>query len=408
MGSQATQRSQLRMPALPRRGLSELLRGWTSDGQIYEALGAAGSVDTSFEWSARDIERRASRVLLERMTPDLQRLPLLASEWLPHVPIAATLSREVASRPLRPTDWASTARRFGWPPSAWVGNPRSRTHDETTVQVLVWVARRLDAMLHGVQPTSKLLAEQIEPYITPMAAVVDLEFDDVEPVRPDRLDIRSLAGSGAPWSTLAVVSDALVRAETDLEFLAYEIIEPIPDLQWRLFHLSVLGEVLQALRGLNGRVRWKAPLSASQSVGPQFEVAIGQDVWDLWFEASGAAKRYGVESPYWSATSAVNVARKTIGADVMLCRAGSRALMFECKWSIDGTYVGRDGYHQSSSYLIEARSGFATDGWSYVIGPSEVVPDRSETALAWPGGAAMIGVGNIDHVSQLVREVVIL
>lgn len=80
--------------------------------------------------------------------------------------------------------------------------------------------------------------------------------------------------------------------------------------------------------------------------------------------------------------------------------------MFECKWSVDGTYVGRDGYHQASSYLVEARAGIATDAWSYVIGPAEVVSARSETELAWPGGAAVLGAVNIDHVAQLVQEIV--
>ncbi|SLH42488.1 Uncharacterised protein [Mycobacteroides abscessus subsp. massiliense] len=406
MGDLAAQRAQLSMPVLPRRGLDELLRGWTSDGQVYEALSAVSSAETFVEWSTRDIERRAARVLLERMAEDIQRLPVDPSGWLPYIPVTTTSSREVAARPLRPTDWSATARRFGWPPSAFVGHPRTRVRDETTLRVLVWAARRLDAMLRDVSPVAKLLAGQVEPHIAAMTEIVNRELGDVDAERPDRLDIRSLAGSGTPWSTLAAVTDALVRAETDLEFLAYEIIEPIPDLEWRLFHLSVLGEVLGALRALGGRVRWTAPLSASQSTGPQFQVTIGQDVWDLWFEASGAAKRYGVESPYRAATSAVNVTQRTIGADVMLCRPGSKALMFECKWSVDGTYVGRDGYHQASSYLVEARAGIVTDAWSYVIGPAEVVPARSETELAWPGGVAVLGAANIDHVAELVQAVV--
>ncbi|WP_212554471.1 hypothetical protein [Tsukamurella paurometabola] len=373
---------------------------------MYEALGAVSSADTFVEWSARDIERRAARVLLERMGEDIQRLPVDPAGWLPYIPVTTTSSREVSARPLRPADWPTTTRRFGWPPSAFVGHPRSRVRDETTLRVLVWTSRRLDAMLRDVSPVAKLLAGQVDPHIAAMTEVVNRELGDVDAERPDRLDIRSLAGSGTPWSTLATVTDALVRAETDLEFLAYEIIEPIPDLEWRLFHLSVLGEVLGAVRALGGRVRWTAPLSASQSTGPQFQVTIGQDVWDLWFEASSAAKRYGVESPYRAATAAVNVTQRAIGADVMLCCPGSKGLMFECKWSVDGTYVSRDGYHQASSYLVEARAGIVTDAWSYVIGPAEVVPDLSETELAWPGGVAVLGAANIEHIAQLVQAVV--
>ena len=123
-----------------------------------------------------------------------------------------------------------------------------------------------------------------------------------------------------------------MRAETDLEFLAFELIEPDPDLEWRLFHLSVLGQVL-ATRQLGGRVRWSAPLSAAESSGPQFNITIGQDRWDLWFEASVAPRYYRATSPYKMTTAGVRSAQRSIGADVMLCLPGKRALMLECKWS---------------------------------------------------------------------------
>lgn len=406
MGEFAAQRPQLTSLSLPRRGLDELLRGWTSDGQVYEALSAVSRDGTDIQWSARDIERRASRVLLEKIEPDLQRLPDDVATWLENLPVTTTAVREVSGHPMRPTNWAATARRYGWPPTAFVGHPRSRVRDETTLRVLAWTARRLNGILRDVLPVAKLLASRVEQHIVAMVEVVNQELAEVETYRPDRLDIRSLASSGTPWSTLAAVADALLRAETDLEFLAYEIIEPLPDLQWRLFHLSVLGEVLSTLRDLGGRVRWTAPLSASEASGPQFKVTVGQDIWDLWFEASAATRRYGVESPYRVATVGVETMQRPIGADVMLCLRGKRSLMFECKWSADGNYVGRDGYHQASSYLVEARSGMANDVWSYVIGPQEVVPRQSEATLNWPGGSAVVGAGNIGHIGQLVRKAV--
>ncbi|MBF9519558.1 hypothetical protein [Mycobacteroides chelonae] len=406
MGEFAAQRPQLKQLALPRRGLDELLRGWTSDGQVYEALGAVSGDGTDVEWSARDIERRAARVLLEKLETDLLRLPADGAVWMEHLPVTTTASREVSARPLRPTDWAATARRYGWPPTAFVGHPRSRVRDETTLRVLAWTARRLDAILRDVRPVAKLLAGRVEPQAAAMVDVVNRELADFETSRPDRLDIRSLASSGTPWSSLAAVADALVRAETDLEFLAYEIIEPLPELEWRLFHLSVLGEILSTLRELGGRMKWTAPLSASESSGPQFQVALGQHTWDLWFEASAAPRRYGIASPYRAATSGVSTVQKAIGADILLCLPGERAMMFECKWSVDGAYVGRDGYHQASSYLVEARAGIAADAWSYVIGPEEVVPAQSQTELNWPGGVAVVGAGNISHVAGLVLAAV--
>lgn len=407
MGDLAAQRAQLTSLSLPRRGLGELLRGWSSDGQVYEALGAVFSGGTDIEWSARDIERRAHRVLLGKMEPDLQRLPTNAATWLQNLPVTTTAGREISPRPMRPTNWAASARRYGWPPTAFVGYPRSRVRDETTLRVLAWTARKLHGIVRDVLPSAKALSGRVEPYVDAMVKVVDQELSDIGTGRPDRLDIRSLASSGTPWSALAVVTDALLSAETDLEFLAYEIIEPIPDLQWRLFHLSVLGEVLSTLRDLGGRVRWIAPLSASEASGPQFRVVMGQEIWDLWFEASGASRRYGAESPYRTATLSVATLQRAIGADIMLCLRGKRSLMFECKWSPDGKYVGRDGYHQASSYLVEARSGIADDVWSYVIAPEEVVPSLSEATLNWPGGSAVIGAGNIEHIGQLVSKTVV-
>lgn len=406
MGEFTAQRPELSALILPRRGLNELLRGWTSDGQVYEALSAISDSDADVNWSARDIQRRAARVLLEQMEPDLHRLPRETAGWLRYLPMTTTAAREVSGRPLSPTNWAVTARRYGWPPTAFVGHPRSRVTDETTLRVLAWTANTLEAIHRDVLPVAKLLADRVEPYVVAAADVVNQVLQDVVINRPDRLDIRSLESSGTPWSTLAAVADVLIRAEADLEFLAYQIIEPLPDLKWRLFHLSVLGEVLSTLRDLGGRVRWIAPLSASEASGPQFNVTVGQEIWDLWFEASGAGRRYGVESPYRVATAGVQTVQRHIGADIMLCLRGKRALMFECKWSADGKYVGRDGYHQASSYLVEARAGLSNDVWSYVIGPQEVVPTRTEATLNWPGGNAVVGVGNIAHIDQLVRNLV--
>jgi hypothetical protein len=74
-----------------------------------------------------------------------------------------------------------------------------------------------------------------------------------------------------------------------------------------------------------------------------------------------SSKHYSATSPYRESTAGINVTQKSIDADVMLCVPGKRALMLECKWSPVGAYVGRDGYHQASSYLVEARAGIAAD-----------------------------------------------
>lgn len=93
---------------------------------------------------------------------------------------------------------------------------------------------------------------------------------------------------------------------------------------------------------------------------------------------------------------------------MLLCLPGKRALMLECKWSAFGSYVGRGGYHQASSYLVEARSGLVTDAWSYIVGPAEIVTGRTHAELNWPEGMATVGACNIEHLSTLVRSIVLV
>lgn len=406
MGELAAERPELTALVLPRRGLDELLRGWTSDGQVFEALGAVAGDETEVDWSSADARRRAHRVLLDRLQEDVRRLPSSAARWREHLPVTVAATRVVSERPVRPMDWAATARRSGWPPASFIGHPRIRVRDETTLQVLAWTSRKLSQVRRDTIGAAPLLVASVEEPISALAEVVEGDLAGIEAVRPDRLDIRALATSGTPWASLAAVAEQLVAAETDLNFLAYQLIEPAADLEWRLFHLSVFGEVLATLRALGGRVRWTAPLSASSTSGPQFEVLFGTKRWDLWFEASTALRHYRSRSPYVQATAGVPGSQQSIGADVMLCLPGSRALALECKWSASRTYVGRDGYHQASSYLVEARTGVASDAWSYTVGPDEVVLRQTATRLPWPGGVAEVGVCAIGHVAALVRTVV--
>ncbi len=92
----------------------------------------------------------------------------------------------------------------------------------------------------------------------------------------------------------------------------------------------------------------------------------------------------------------------------MLCLPGKRALMLECKWSAFGNYVGRAGYHQASSYLVEARSGMVIDAWLYIVGPAEIVSEWTNAELNWPEGVATVGACNIQHLDALVRSIVLV
>lgn len=406
MGEIAAERSELTKLALPRRGLDELLRGWTSDGQVFEALGAIAEDESNVDWSPADVRRRAHRILLDRLQEDIRRLPSSASRWREHLPVTVISARVVSQRPVQAMDWAATARRSVWPPNSFVGNPRSKARDVTTLQVLAWTSRKLAEVRRETASSAPLLIASVDEPIAALGELMGSDLAGTEDVRPDRLDVRTLSTAGAPWTTLAKVAEQLLAAETDLEFLAYQLIKPAADLEWRLFHLSVFGEVLAALRGYGGRVRWVAPLSASTTSGPQFEIYFGTQRWDLWFEASAALSYYRSRSPYVQATAGVPGSQQSIGADVMLCLPDSRVLTLECKWSANRTYVGRDGYHQASSYLIEARAGVASDAWSYTVGPDEIVARPTAARLFWPGGVAEVGVCAIGHIATLVRTVI--
>lgn len=391
---------------LPRAGLDELMRGWSSDGQLYEALSAVAPLDMDLAWTRRDIENRASRVLLARLADELANLPTDPAAWREHLPVATVVRRQISDRPARPTNWTATARRFGWPPTSYVSHPRSREQDETTLQLLVWTARSLERIVQRVHAIAPVLVSQVEPPVLALLQLVNEDLSDIPAARPDRLDLRSVAASGRPWTALAAVAETIVQSETDLALLAYELIQPDPDLEWRLFHLAVLGEVLSALRKLGGRVSWRAPLNSSGSPGPQFQVDVGQSRWDLWFEAAASATYYQAHSPYRRATSGVVRNQRSIGADVMLCLPGERALTLECKWSPYSTYVGRDGYHQAAGYAVEVRSGQGIQAWSYVVGPEELVQTTSSERLDWPGSPVVIGACSVRDLENLIASLV--
>lgn len=271
------------------------------------------------------------------------------------------------------------------------------------LKTLVWTADTLERLTRDSGALGRGLIKRLTPQVEALVDVRRSELDDVTGIRPDRLDLMSLRASGRPWNALAAVAEQLARAETDLEFLAYELIELNPDLAWRLFHLSVLGAVMVALRANRGKIRWAAPLAASQVSGPQFRATMPDGLMrDVWFEAAAAESYYGVESLYRLATATVARNDRNVGADIMLIRPAERALILECKWSPHGPYVGRDGFHQAAGYALQARARLVHSAWSFVVGPSEVVPGTSYSLAAWDETAVMLGTTNINFVAPLV------
>jgi hypothetical protein len=406
MDPEPTGRAELEPPIrLPRVGLHEVLRRWSGDGSVYAALAAIQDSAYEVQWTERDIRRRAGRVLLGLMEPAILSLPSSAEEWAENLPISTESRRAVSRILIMPTDWVQTSRRFGWPPDRFIGRPRERIRDESVLQTLVWTANTLERLTRDSGVLGPDLTERLTPQIGALVNVCKTELNDVTGIRPDRLDLMSLRASGRPWSALAAVAEQLTRAETDLEFLAFELIEPEPGLRPKLFHLSVLGATLMALETDRAKIRSSAPLTASDVSGPQFQARMPDGTqWDLWFEAFGAMSYYGVESPYRQATASVVGNDRSTGADLMLVRPSERALILECKFSPRASYVGRDGFHQVASYALQARAQLVRSAWSYVVGPAEIVPETSYSRAAWEETGVILGTTNIEFIPLLVSS----
>jgi len=363
--------------SIPRIGVAEVLRGWSGEGSIYEDLAAASSPD-ALDWTAGDIRRRARRVLLALVEPESSTWPETAEAWLEYLPASSVSTKQVTRTPAGGgISWAESMRRYQWPPRAFVGRGRSRVADEVAIGTLGWLAHELRRLAEDVMSLSPLAGTRLLDRVGAVTEALG-EFHAEAFYRPDRLDLLALASSGYPWRSVATAANMLVRSERDPEFIAFELIAPDLEVGWRLFHLAVYGMVIRALRSHRFLITWRRPISGTRS-GAQVE-AIGPSgsQYDLWFEASAARGAYGLPpSSYKDAVGAIAGVGGSIGVDVMLIQPHVRALLLECKWSTDVTYVGRDGFHQAASYALDAIGGLAPTVWSFVVGPHEVVPMTS-------------------------------
>jgi hypothetical protein len=371
---------------VPREGLEELFRNWSGDGDIYLAVATAGGTD-EIEWTDADVRARAQRILLGKLQPQLLRLPATVAEWEQVIPVVSLSDHLVSTSPRGRVDWGTTARRFGWPPSAFDHRRRYRVQDETALTTLAWMAGQLSDTLRTATDTSpRLVAEAFAP-IACLTAAATLLLGNTFPRQPDRSDLLSLESSGYPWPTVAAIAALMVRARNDPAFLAYELLEPDPEAASRLFQLSVFGKVVATLRTCGYQLRWRSPIGGSRP-GPRL-MATSADgrTLDLWFEAAGIRSHYRFGGgSYPDVVRSIKAAARygderkvgrPVGADVALIEPGLRVLLLECKWSESATYVGRAGFHQASSYALDARNGPAERVWSFVVGPEEVVPEKN-------------------------------
>lgn len=400
LGGPAEGDSRLSAPVLPRSGLDELLQGWIGDGELLRAVAASRTDD--HHWSERDIRQRGYRNALARVVEDLHRLPRSERDWASALPAASRSAAGISKSPSSGTRWSETARSHGWPPTAYATRHRSRTTDETALTVLAWLAQKLDEYRRACQNSPALL-ERIGPPICVMHRAV-ARLEDPNPVKPDRTDLRSLRSSGQPWSAVSRIAELVARVDDDPAFVAFDLLYPQPDLAPRLFHLNAFGVVLRSLRRAGFRCMWRSPIGGRRG-GPRLQCADPHGlVFDLWFEAAGSRKHYTLgEGAYARSTRSISGAGGPIGADIALVSAArNAALLLECKWSPDPSYVARDGFHQAAGYALDARDGLAERVWSFVVGPAEIVPEPNLATGLERRCSIVSGSVSCDHLPALV------
>lgn len=392
--------------ALPREGLKEITSVWTGDGKVIELVSAVTESDASIAWTPDEVRSRVRRVLLGKLEPYLAQWPASLRHWEQCLPTATAIERLVLSTLRSRIDWVSSAREHGWPPRRYVVRARRRVVGGAVIETLAWLSAELSDALARLDPRdAPLLIDRIAPQVRLLREVVERLAHDIEPVQPSHVELRSLEASGPPWRAVAQAARLVVRATRDPEFLAFELLEPDADLQWRLFHVSAFGYAIAGLRSAQCSVRWNMPLRGPRT-GPQLS-AVQPDgrSWDLWFESAGARSHYELGlSTYASALAAVPDTGGPIGSDVLLIRPGESALLLECKWSVDASYVGRDGYHQTSSYVLDTLNGLAPQVWGFVVGPEEVIPTTSIGLEAWRSMRIVLGSTNAAGLPSLVRS----
>jgi len=366
-------------PPIPQAGLDTVLRAWNGQGQLWEGLSAVAGELAERDWKARDIRRRANRVLLSLLIPFLRRWPTQDQAWIESLPAQNIHKRVRNATPISGTSWSET-RKLGWPPRAFAGRSRERVADTLLLTSFRWTLDSLLLVVNDACAVEPSIDIDVRPNLGAAFALINTEpVASATGIMPSRADIQALRSEGRPWSSMATVADQLrLLTALSLADLAHRLVLPSAQLRWRLFHLGVLGEVLIALRECGCLVRSVRPLSGA-SGGPCFAVkdAIGR-TWDLWFEAAGAWGWYGRPSPYVEVAGRVGLGARSIGCDLALVLPEVQALVLECKYSTDYGVVCRDGYEQVVTYAAEMRTRLVKGVVSAVVGPEEVVPMRSD------------------------------
>lgn len=393
--------SRLTSAPIPEAGLAEVLSKWIGRGQLFEGL--AASIDEADEraWSAHDLRARAHRLLFEQMMPDLISLPSRLATWLDALPAIRLQHFVTADVPLAGTDWVTTRIRHGWPPKEFAARQSVRSTDMLLSTTLKWTLQGLARVRLGA-------LKSFTEVDLPVRAQLDvtsrlLNFDPLfsaDSIRPTRHDLRAVARAGRPWGNVARIAESLLVLEETPERMAYELLMPDDEIRWRLFHLGVLGVLLQALRGRGCSIVSLRPISA-RSTGPAFRITENTGkVWSLWFEAAGIWSVSGTRAPYAEATRGLALKDRSLGADLLLLSGEGEALVLECKYSRNPEFVARAGYYQAVGYAAELASRLCSTVMAMVVGPDGVVGSSSSTKLAF----GTVGTCAPEHLATCVDE----
>lgn len=383
-------------------GLREVLAGWSGEGDLFSLLHALQPAAGALDWKDSDIRRRAQRVLLGIAELESRDWPTSARKWSEWLPLQSDSVRVARARVAGRVDWSRTVRSFGWPSREYIVRERSRSLDEVSVRTLSWLSNQLQENIKAVGDLAPELTTELIRRVGPIGEAL-VEYTDSVGPRPDRLDLMSLATAGYPWQSVSHVAELVVRASSDPEFIAYELIAPTPADTWRLFHLATFGMTLRALHAHRFVAEWHKPVGGSASGAHVTSMGPSGRQFDLWFEGGAARQHYQLApSPYGESVAGIAGAGGRIGTDVLLVEPHHRALLLECKWSTDPRYVGRYGYHQAASYALEARAGLAESVWSFVVGPQEVVPETSYSTALEASLGVVLGSTSPSRISDVV------
>lgn len=393
---------------IPASGLEFVLRSWVGRGALTSLLSASDELPV--EWSAKHLRRRIDLVLLLRILPLVERLPVDISAWEDILPAESHLSRERQPRPSGATDWVETRIREGWPPREFHGRPRLRHANQSLLELLEWVAIRLVDLAEAARHLDQGITLPIRRQISTLSRVIErTRFSGQSPAEPQLADLRDAEREGRHWRVIAQVARQL-REARDPWLLAMELIEPIPELKPTFFQLGVLGEILVALRANDFSLRSVAPLGSGVQA-EHYKAGDGTMEWDIWMEASALWSRYHRVSPYRRMTAQLATNTRPLSPDILIVAPGIAAFIVECKYSANDEYIGRRGLAQTSLYMAELSGLVAPRVEGVVAVPSGVVAGATSVmtvagrlGIAGPEDAAAAVVRFMQSTAQMATE----